>query len=162
MPPLWCVFKWFWNICLSILIVLAEGLSILLCIPNSLKQKLTILHLLCSQASLLDLSTETTLVKITDDTHMAVSCGNDPSSPYLFCSGGFSTTDHSLFPKQILSLTLKIPYISCFPSKPLLSGSPRQNSSPLLDLKILKFLKPQSWTFFSIYILCYMISNTTC
>lgn len=80
----------------------------------------------------------------------------------LLFSGGLSTTDHSLFPKQVLYLAFKIPSFSCFPSKSLLSWSPQLSSSLLLDLKIFKFLKPQSWTSFSICILCHMISNQTC
>lgn len=82
---------------------------------------------------------------VTYDFHMAESCGNYQSSPYLYLSAEFVTTNLSLFLEQFFSQAFRIPYCSCFPSisLPTLSWSPWLGSS-LLDLKMLEFLKPQS------------------
>lgn len=105
-----------------------------------------ILHLTLQSGILLGHSTETTLVRTTNTFHVAESCGNYQASSYLYLSAGFGVTDHSLLPEQVLSLAVNIPYHSGFPSSSLAMPS-WLNSSPLLDLKILKFPKTPDLNF---------------
>lgn len=74
-------------------------------------KKLTILYMTLQSGILLDHSTDTF--------HVAESRGNYPASSYLYLCAGFGATDHSLLPKQVLSLALKTPYYPGFPSSSL-------------------------------------------